>query len=210
MRFEYRTEPAGTALIITAALFLAALVVRPALVQVILLAMAAGPGAWALVQWLRRGHGVQICDDYLLVQNPVLRRARHIPYAAIRGYVVSGGGLAVAFEKAIPPAPDQVKRLALTDLRPESLILRPHYSLVVTSPLTHVDSLLSALSERLKNITPLKQVFSTSDLMAWIRRRRIRNFILIVLTVLCTPLYVILLGRIVASLLSYGVNNFAR
>ena len=38
--------------------------------------------------------------------------------------------------------------------------------------------------------------------MAWINRRRIRNFILVVLGVLGTPIYVIVIGRIVASFLS--------
>ncbi len=197
----------------TAVFLAAALLIHVAIVRVVLLATAAGPALWMLIQWIRRGQGVQVCDDHLLIQNPLLRRARRIPYDAVRGYAPTrAGGLAVVYEKptqASNVARDQ-QRLALTDLRPDSHTNRPRYALVVTSPLNHADNLLAALAEPLAKRPAADQHFSTDDVLAWARRRRLRNVILILLAVLGTPLYVIVVGRIIAGFISYGAVNVAR
>jgi hypothetical protein len=213
MKFEYRTEPVRQALVLTAVCVLAALLINLPLIQVSLLAAAAGPAVWMLIQVLRRGHGLQVCDDHLLIQNPLLRRARRIQYSAVCGYAATrSGGLAVAYEKPPRPPQGQVdsKPLALTDLRPESYTTRPRYGLAVTSPLYHTDNLIASLAERMGNRPASDQPFSADDIMAWARRKRVRNFILIVLAVLGTPLYVIIAGRIIASFLSYGAVNVTR
>jgi hypothetical protein len=210
MRFDYRVEPVRQALLLAGVFLFVALLVREPLIQIVLLAVAAGPAAWAAIQWIRRGRGVQVCDDHLLVENPLLRRARHIPYRAVRGYSVTGaGGLAVAYEKAAQPATAATNRTpALTSLRPESHTLRPRYTLVVTSPLVHADNLSAALTERLGN-TAARSI-TGDDVLAWARRRRVRNLLLIVLAVLGTPLYVIVIGRIIAGFISFGAVNVTR
>jgi hypothetical protein len=209
MRFEYRTESVRQALLLIGLFLVAALLVREPLVQIVLVAAAAGPAAWAFIQWIRRGHGVQICDDHLLVENPILRRVRRIPYSTVRGCTVTGsGGLAVAYEKPSQPAAPTGAVPSLTSLRPESHTLRPRYSLVVTSPLERTDSLAAMLADRLGSITA--RSITVDDVLAWARRRRVRNTILIVLGILATPLYVIVIGRIIASFLSFGAVNVTR
>jgi hypothetical protein len=100
------------------------------------------------------------------------------------------------------PTPSTIgSRPALTEIRPETH-KRPRYRLIVTSALHHADQLAAVLAERIPHDPNADQWFSADDLMAWINRRRIRNFILVVLGVLGTPIYVIVLGRIVTSFLS--------
>jgi hypothetical protein len=210
MQFAYRAEAVWQALVLVAVCLVVALLLNSPIIQLVLIAVAAGPAAWTSLQLLRRGHGVKVCDDLVLIQNPVLRRDRRISYAAIRGYAATRlGGLAVAYEKPARPSDDRtdLKPLALTDLRPESHTARPRYALVVTSPLTHIDSLITLLDERMRTRPATERPFSTEDLMAWARRKRVRNIILIALAVLGTPLYVIIAGRIIASFLSYGAVN---
>ena len=209
MRFEYHTEPVRQALLLTGLFLVAPFLVREPLVQIVLLALGAGPAAWAFIQWIRRGYGVQVCDDHILVENPLLRRARRISYPAVRGYAVTGaGGLAVAYEKPAQPSAPTGSSPSLTSLRPESHILRPRYSLVVTSPLNRADSLAAMLVDRLGNT--IAQSVTADDVLGWARRRRVRNFILIVFAVLGTPLYVIVIGRIIASFISFGAVNVRR
>jgi hypothetical protein len=205
MRFEYTSEPNRVPLIITGVLILGAVMVPVLLFRVIFLAIAAGPGVWAALQWLRRGYGLQIEDDQLLVGNPLLRRTRQIPLAMIRGFTLTPRkGLAVAYQQEVKQSspPSTIgSRPALTDMRPETH-KRPRYRLIVTSAIHHAEQLATVLTERIPHDPKADQWFSAEDLMAWISRRRIRNFILVVLGVLGTPIYVIVIGRIVASVLS--------
>jgi hypothetical protein len=209
MRFEYTSEPNRVPLIVAGVLILCAVIVPVLLFRIIFLAIAAGPGLWAALQWLRRGYGLQIADDQLLVGNPLLRRTRQIPLAMIRGYTLTPRkGLAVAYEQKATQSPPSStplstigSRPALTDMRPETH-KRPRYRLIVTSAINHADQLAAVLAEHIPHDLKADQWFSADDLMAWISRRRIRNFILVVLGVLGTPIYVIVIGRIVASFLS--------
>jgi hypothetical protein len=207
MRFEYVSERNRLPLIIAGVLALGALVVSVLLFRVFLLALAAGPGSWALIQWLRRGRGVEIEaeDSQLIIDNPLLHRTRYIPLSSIRGFTLTPRkGLAVAYQMETKPAPAPtpiVSRPALTDMRPETH-QRPRYRLTVTSTINRADELVAALAECVPADPQPEQWFSADDLMAWISRRRLRNFILVVLGVLGTPIYVIVIGRLVASILS--------
>jgi hypothetical protein len=205
MRFEYISERNRLALIIAGVLTLCAVIVPVLLFRIIFLAFAAGPGLWALLQWLRRGRGLQIEDNQLLIDNPLLRRTHHIPFGDIRGFSLTPRkGLAIAYQQETKhsPAPPPIgSRPALTDMRPETH-QRPRYRLAVTSAINNADQLIAVLAERISHDPKPDQRFSADDLMAWINRRRIRNFILVVLGVLGTPIYVIVIGRIAASILS--------
>lgn len=205
MRFEYITDQNRAALIVAGILLVCAVIAPLTLFRVIFLALAAGPGSWALIQWVRQRHGVQLDDDQLLIDNPLLRRIRQIPLAAIRGYALTPRkGLAVAYAqeaKRTPSPPTIGSRPALNEMRPETH-KRPRYRLVVTSPLNQADQLVTILTERVPIDPTVDGWFDADDISAWINRRRIRNFILIVLGVLGTPIYVIIIGRIVASFLS--------
>jgi hypothetical protein len=205
MRFEYTSEPNRLPLIIAGVLIVCAVIVPVLLFRIIFLAFAAGPGSWALLQWLRRGYGLRIEDEQLLIDNPLLRRTRNIPFEIIRGFTLTPRkGLAVAYQQetkqSLPPSTIG-SRPALTDIRPETH-KRPRYRLTVTSAIKHADQLAAILTERISHDPNSDQWFSAEDLLVWINRRRIRNFILVVLGVLGTPIYVIVIGRIVASFLS--------
>jgi hypothetical protein len=97
---------------------------------------------------------------------------------------------------------------ALTDIRPETHRTGPHYGLVVTPAVANPTALTAALAARVPQ-SPQPH-FTQEDLKAWMRRRRLRNAILVMLAVLGTPLYIILIGRVIASLQTIGVYNSGR
>jgi hypothetical protein len=209
VQFEYHSEPTRGALLATAALIVCAALVPVALFRTVLLAIAAGPGTWTLIQWLRRGRGVQAGDEHLLIRGWLAGRVRSIPYAAIRGHAITqAGGLMIAYRQPESPPPRTAgsSSLALTDLRPESY-QGPRYRLIVTPPVDRAGELGAALDARVRRVTAADdRWFSADQLLAWARQRRIRNIVLALLLLAGTPLYVIIAGRIVASILSFGAR----
>jgi hypothetical protein len=209
MQFDYRTEPYRSALIIAGILVLLAVVVQLPLFRAVLLAMAAGPGAWALLQLRRQGHGVRFNTNCVEIQPSVIGRIRQIPYSAIQGFMTTPKSqLVVAFQNPDKaPAPTEAPH-ALTDIRPETHRSGPRYGLAVTPAVTNPADLTVALAARVPQ-SPQPH-FTADDLKAWMRRRRLRNAILVMLAVLGTPLYFILIGRVIASIQTIGVYTGGR
>ena len=205
MQFVYRTEPYRAPLLIAAGLVLVAVFAPLLLFRMILLAMAAGPGAWALIQWRRHGRGVQMGEEGVLIQPSLIGRARLIPYHAIQNFMLTPKGqLVLAYQKPEKVSPVQITSpQALTDIRPESHRSGPRYGLSVTPALDNYGSLAEALSAHLA--PDAERHFTVDDLKAWRNRRRLRNAIFILLAVLATPVYIIVIGRIIASFLSIGI-----
>jgi hypothetical protein len=209
MQFDYRTEPHRSALIIAGGLVLLAAVVQLALLRAVLLAVAAGPGAWALLQWRRQGRGVRLQTDGVEIQPSLIGPIRQIPYSAIQGYLTTPRSqLVVAYQKPDKVSTSTARPHALTDIRPETHRTGPHYGLVVTPAVANPTALTAALAARVPQ-SPQPH-FTQEDLKAWMRRRRLRNAILVMLAVLGTPLYIILIGRVIASLQTIGVYNSGR
>jgi hypothetical protein len=209
MQFDYRTEPHRSALIIAGGLVLLAAVVQLALLRAVLLAVAAGPGAWALLQWRRQGHGVRLQTDGVEIQPSLIGPIRQIPYSAIQGYLTTPRSqLVVAYQKPDKVSTSTEMPHALTDIRPETHRTGPHYGLVVTPAVANPTALTAALAARVPQ-SPQPH-FTQEDLKAWMRRRRLRNAILVMLAVLGTPLYIILIGRVIAALQTIGVYNSGR
>ncbi|GEM_PF-992956 len=209
MQFDYRTEPHRSALIIAGGLVLLAAVVQLALLRAVLLAVAAGPGAWALLQWRRQGRGVRLQTDGVEIQPSLIGPIRQIPYSAIQGYLTTPRSqLVVAYQKPDKVSTSTEMPHALTDIRPETHRTGPHYGLAVTPAVANPTALTAALAARVPQ-SPQPH-FTQEDLKAWMRRRRLRNAILVMLAVLGTPLYIILIGRVIASLQTIGVYNSGR
>ncbi|MCC7449888.1 MAG: hypothetical protein IT324_20885 [Anaerolineae bacterium] len=210
MRFRYHTEPIRTALIMVAVVVIAAFLIPNSLLRIIVLALAAGPGAWAILQRLRRRVGVHLTDDRLVIENALNGRTSTIPYTMIRGYLVTpSGGLVVAYTE--PPKPEAAKPaiqgVALTAARPESH-RRPKQRLVVAPPIDDADNLIRALDMQWQRVPPTVPPVTEQELRQWMRRKQIRDWIVLIVGVLATPLYVIIIGRVIASFLNVlGVSN---
>src|SRR5262249_46064635 len=153
--------------------------------RLILVAMAVGPGAWALLQWLRRGRGVQLDSDCLLIQHSITGRARRIPLAAVRSFTTTSGDRLLLLYRPPDKAPAANTTsdgpLALTNIRPESHQSRPRYKLAVTPALNQPREVVEALAGLVQPVAPGDIQLLSDDLLAWARRRRVRNFILVVL-----------------------------
>ncbi len=213
MRFAYHTDSTRGPLLMTVVLVIGGLLTPVILFRLVLLAVAAGPGVWALLQWRRSGRGVQVTRDHVLIQGSLTGRARCIAYTTVRGYTVTpSGSLLLAYRQADPPPMSKTARSpALTDLRPESH-QRPRYALIATPPLDDAEALQAALDSATQGIAaPADRVFLPEQLRLWARSRRIRNLIVAFLLVMATPLYMIILGRTLAGFLNIvGGNNFGR
>jgi uncharacterized membrane protein YdbT with pleckstrin-like domain len=210
MQFDYRTEPYRAGLLIAGGLLLMTVFAPLPLLRIVLLALAAGPGTWALLQWRRRGRGVRLDADAVVIQPSLVGRVRRIPYSAIQNFMTTPGGqLVIAYQKPDKaPTVQPAAPKSLTDIHPESYHSGPRYGLTVTPTVSNHDALVSALATRLPQTAEPR--FHTDDLKAWMARRRLRNLILIVLAVLATPLYIVLMGRVIASILSIGVYTSGR
>ena len=210
MRFSYHTEPIRAALILVAMLVIAALLIPNGLLRILVLALAVGPGAWAILQRRRRRAQVYLTDELLVIENALTGRAVNIPYNMIRGYLLTpSDGLAVAYIEAPKPetAKPANKGVALTDTRPESY-RRPKQRLVVAPPIDDADNLIRALEKHLQRIPPTVEPISEQELRQWMRRKRIRDVVVLIVGVLATPLYVIIIGRVIASFINVlGVSN---
>lgn len=210
MRFSYHTEPIRNALIMVVLIVIVALLIPNSLLRIVVLALAAGPGAWAILQRLRRRVGVYLTEDRLVIENALNGRASNIPYTMIRGYLLTpADGLVVAYVEPLKPEPVKrpIQGVALTAARPESH-RRPKQRLVVAPPIDDADNLIRALDQQLQRTPPTAPSVSEQELRQWMRRKQIRDWIVLIIGVLATPLYVIIIGRVIASFLNVlGVSN---
>src|SRR5215831_17054592 len=103
-RFTYFVEPSRraiqTATIAVIVLVILALILPSAVLRVILLAFAAGPGLWLGLERLRRGRGVLLADDHLVIEYPYTRRTKRIDYADILAHTITESrGLAIGYRR---------------------------------------------------------------------------------------------------------------
>jgi hypothetical protein len=162
---------------------------------VISLGSGLGVWFWAALQGLRRGRGVRLYESYLLVQGSVTGRVRRIPYAHILGFAITRrGGLALlhAEPPAVPQQAQPTEALVNLPLAEQP----PRQSLILTARLAQPEALRAALTERLSNPLSVPATFVVR--LAW--RRRLRDALVVLLALLATPIYVLLLNRILGSL----------
>lgn len=163
----------------------------PAL-RTLFLIFAAGPALWLFLERLRRGRGVLLHDDHLVIEHPYLRRTTRIDYASIHGYVTTrSGGLAIAYQKPVKqanPARDKKARPAL----------------MITIRLGDATKLQGTLFSLLMGKPPAVEPIPREVLLRWITRRRIRNIIIGVVVFFLTPLLAIILLEFVYIFLRIG------
>jgi hypothetical protein len=199
--FPYHVEPVRPALLVAVPLILAGALLPPA-ARPVLFAAAGGPLLWALLQVLRRGRGVHLAQAGLIVERALFGRPTLVPFAALRGCATTrSGGLALLWrEPSAPPnpltAPSEAPALtaltATTD--PDS---QPRQRLMLTAPVADSEALRAAIADRC-----VPDTLAPGAVMArLIRRRRLRNVMLLVVALLGTPLYTIIVLRILSGLL---------
>src|SRR5690242_15033175 len=100
MRFPYQAADPRPAALAALVLIIAGVLVPLPLFKAILLSFAAGPGAWALLQWQRRGHGLTLGNKEVVIERSFARSQR-IPYTMIRGFAATPrDSLVLAIEDA--------------------------------------------------------------------------------------------------------------
>lgn len=171
----------------------------------LVLPLAAGPYLWALMQTLRRGRGVHLLDGEVLIQRSLSGREVHIPYPDVRGVIAARrGGIGVAFVQHRPFGGDSStldrspSERPLSDLRPDlesDMLPRPRF--LLTARLEGVSKLIDALNARRESAGA--EGLPPAYMRALVVRRRMRDGILALLVVLGTPLYIILIVRILSA-----------
>jgi hypothetical protein len=195
MYFPYRTESPRLAIVMAAFCIVGAVLVQLLLFKVILLACGSGPAAWALIQWRRRGRGVTLADDHIMVQRALARTPWRVPYSCVRGFAATRrDALALVHE-------EQHKAPVQPTLRPDSFKAMSSRRLIDSAPLEDPDALIAALATRLQSVSDAALPFEEEFVLSWLRRRRIRNIVFLVTAILATPIYVTIVGRIISSFL---------
>lgn len=198
--FLYRAEPAAGPFLLGLILLAAALLL-PGALRLILLLTAGGPLAFAALQRLRRGRAVWLEADGLVVQGSISGRRRRVPFPAIRGITTTRrGGLGLLYhERTDPDLPSGrvggAPALDRLHAEPNAAFpVRPR--LLATAPLHGVEALIATL----RQCCP-EDGISMSALDRLIRRRQWRDRLIALLALLGTPLYVMIVARVMASLL---------
>jgi hypothetical protein len=201
MVFEYDSSPVRNTVIGVAVIVLVSLLLPSTLLNLLGLSIAVGPAYWALIQWRRRGHGVRLTENMLMIDYPLTGRTRNIPYIDILGCAPTADqGLIVAYlRREKQPEPGNypaISRVALAQAHPAAKIRRQ----LATGPrLKDVEGCLAALATHLEQNPPsLGEKFSEDALRSMARRKNVRNALLLLLAVLATPLYVIVIARVIA------------
>lgn len=205
LHFPYHAAPAQIArplLLGGAIILLVAVVAR---LHLLIILLAAGPYLWALMQELRRGRGVSLLAGEVLIQRSLSGREVRIPYPDLRGVIAARrGGIGLAFVQRPPldsksDSPDQpASERPLSDLRPEAdseIPLRPRF--LLTARLEGTSDLINALNARRESAGA--EGLPDTYLRALVVRRRMRDGILALLLVLGTPLYIVLIARILSA-----------
>jgi hypothetical protein len=206
MLFRYQTEPIRPAVVILFALLIAAILIPVPLVQLVLFATATGPAVWALLQWRRRNLGVTLNADSLDIDRTLRARPVHIPFNTIEGYTITPKGVLTLVHRPKAQPVQTNTQVALTDLRPQRVMRQQMIitaALVTANAENHTENntienntnvLDQQLRAALTNVKIPHEIVQTL-----LRRRRVRNIILLLLAVLGTPIYVIVGFRILAS-----------
>jgi hypothetical protein len=199
--FPYRAEPVRPALLVALPLIFASAML-PAAARPVLFAAAGGPLLWALLQVLRRGRGVHLGHTGLIVERGLFGRPTPVSFVALRGCATTrSGGLALLWHEpsghpnpliATSDAPALTALTATTD--PDS---PPRQRLILTAPLADSEALRAAIADR---CAP-EALAPEAVMVSLIRRRRLRNVMLLIIALLGTPLYTIIVLRILSSLL---------
>jgi hypothetical protein len=94
MRFPYHHESPLPAVILSIVCLSVGLILPPGdsrtlfpVLRIVVLGTAFIYLAWAGLQLLLRSAALQVLDDQIVVQSPTTWRLRHIPFAAIEGYI---------------------------------------------------------------------------------------------------------------------------
>lgn len=199
--FPYRVEPVRPALLVAVPLILAGVILPPAARSVLFIG-AGGPLLWAVLQVLRRGRGVHLGQTGLIVERALFGPPARIPFSAVRGCAITrSGGLALLWREAsghptpLTVASDAPALTALTATDdPDS---PPRQRLMLTAPLADPEALRGAIEDRCGPDT----LVPGAAMARLIRRRRLRNVTLLIVTLLGTPLYTVIVLRILGSLL---------
>lgn len=201
MLFEYDTSPVRNTVVVVIVIVVISILLPSTLLTLIGLSVAIGPALWALIQWRRHGHGVHLTDNGLTIDYPLLGRAKTISYADVLACAsTADDGLIVAYLRRVkqPEISDypSVSRVALAQARPPASIRRQ----LASSPrLKDAEGCLTALIEHQEqNPTVIAEHFSASALRSMARRKNVRNALLLLLAALATPLYVILIARVLS------------
>lgn len=199
VRFAYHTESIRSTALAIVVLFILAVLIPIWLLRLLLLAMASGPMGWIIFQWLRYGCGISVDSEQVIIQNSLPRRTRQIPYLSIRGHVATGhGGFAILYQQPrVEPPPENTSPVALSRARPESYDI-PRHRLIVTPKVDGVEQLVAAVTAELARLQHTEK-FSGDEIRTLVRRIRVRNIILITLLVLATPIYAIIISRLIGS-----------
>ncbi len=156
---------------------------------------ALGMGCWALLQVLRRGCAIRLYDEYLLVQGSISGRARRIPYAQIGGFAITRrGGLALLYRETTDQPPQLASHEAL--IGAPYAEQAPRQRFVLTARLAQPQALHAALAERLPSPPSVPQAY----ILGLARRRRLRDGLIVLFVLLGTPLYILMIDRLLLPL----------
>jgi hypothetical protein len=187
--YPYQTDPTRPAVLIGAVFLSLAVIaaVTPAsvggLFAVVFVACAGGPLTWAALQWLRNGRGIRLYDDHVLIQRSISGRFQAVKYAALRGYgLTKRGGLIVVYSEASPD--------------PEA---PPKRGLILTARLAAPAHVLADLHARRQTAAPHPDPLPPGGAEQLAARRRLRDALLILIVLLATPLWGLILLRIIAG-----------
>lgn len=187
--YAYQTEPTRPAVLIGAAFLILAVVlavILPSaggLFAVIMVACAGGPLAWAALQWVREGRGVRLYEDHALIQRSISGRFQTVKYAALRGHsLTKRGGLIMVYSEA---APD-----------PEA---PPKRGLILTARVAAPAQALADLDARRQAAAPHPDPLPPGGAEQLAARRRLRDSLLILIILLATPLWGVVLLRVIAG-----------
>lgn len=211
MVFRYHIEPIGGALAVAGVFAVIGLLFGQSPLNIVPFITAGGPLLWVLIQLRRRGMTIEAGEDHLLVRRSVSGRQVKVAYRDVRGCVATKrGGLALAFREEPPAAkasdgitdrtPGEAgnRPLALVDARPEAP-RTPRQRFLLTARVVEVARLVEWIDQRRAALAPAEGQIPPEYMRRLVARRRLRDFIVALIAVLCTPLYTILLVRIVIS-----------
>ncbi|MFN7209722.1 MAG: hypothetical protein ACK4P1_04920, partial [Aggregatilineales bacterium] len=122
-------------------------------------------------------------------------RARRIPYAQIGGFAITRrGGLALLYRETTDQPPQVASH--------EALIGAPHAEqpprqrFVLTARLAQPQALHAAFAERLPSPPSVPQAY----ILSLARRRRLRDGLIVLFALLGTPLYILMIDRLLLPL----------
>jgi len=177
------------------------------ILRIILLSLSTGPLIWAVLQALRRWHKIKLDDTALTVQMSLSGRVVHVPWARVRGVVITHrGGLALAY--TIPPKPSAVQQESGTerslfgrfddDEHDAANPPRAKQRLLHTAKVDDILNLVATI-ENYRSAQSTEELIPPEYMRRLAARRRLRDGCIALVALLATPLYVIILVRVIGS-----------